>query len=72
MLEQYRALLDRKGEPYTEEEGVLRFRDPYHKSEGLLHLEQSGASLFGVFSDDRETADRYLKAVEASLAAPAD
>jgi hypothetical protein len=51
---------------------VLRFHDPYHKSEGLLHLKRSGAYLFGVFLDDREAADRFLKAVEANLAAPAE
>ena len=68
MLEQYLALLEKKGEEHVEEEGVFRFHDPYHKSEGLLHLERSGACLFGVFSDDAAVADRYLKAVEANLA----
>lgn len=72
MLEQYLALLERKGETYVEDEGVLRFRDPYHKSEGLLNLKRSGACLFGLFSDDASAADRYLKAVEANLAAPAE
>jgi hypothetical protein len=71
MLAQYRELLEKKGEPYVEEEGTLRFLDPYHKYEGRLHLRLSGASLFGVFLDDPEVADRFLKAVEANLAAPA-
>jgi hypothetical protein len=72
MLEEYRALLEKKGVSYTDEEGTLSFLDPYHKYEGRLHMRRSGTRLFGVFHDDPEVANRFLKAVEANLAAPAE
>lgn len=71
MLEQYLALLDKKGEKYAEDQGVFRFRDPYHASEGTLHLKRVGARLLGVFSNDDTAAGRCLGAVEANLGSPA-
>jgi hypothetical protein len=67
MLKEYLALVDSKGGDRTLDNGIYRFKDPYHAYRGAMNIRQKGNYLFGLFSDDHATADSYLKALEAGL-----
>jgi hypothetical protein len=69
MLQEYLALLERKGESHRLEDGVYRFADPYQASAGTLNLKEIGGYLAGVFHDDPSSADEFLAAVESNLTA---
>jgi hypothetical protein len=67
MLEDYLALVERKGGERSLEDGIYRFKDPYHSSRGAMNIKRAGKYLFGLFSDDKTAADSYLKSLEAGL-----
>jgi len=67
MLEDYLALMARKEGSRTLEDGVYRFRDPYHSSRGMVNVKRVGKKLFGLLSDDKVVADSYLKVFEGNL-----
>jgi hypothetical protein len=67
MLEDYLALVERKGGERSLEDGIYRFKDPYHSSRGTMNIKRSGKYLFGLFCADRAAADSYLKSLEAGL-----
>lgn len=67
MLQSYLALVERKGGARTLENGTYRFKDPYHSSRGMLNVRRVGKHLFGLATDSEETADSYLKTIEARL-----
>jgi len=67
MLEDYVAFLNKKEVEHTAQDGVYRFRDPYHASAGLLHLKPAGNYLIGVFGDDPATAAGILTGIETQL-----
>jgi hypothetical protein len=67
MLQDYLALVEKKGGTYTLEEGIYRFKDPYHSSRGTMNVKKTGKFIFGLASDSREVADSYLKALDKNL-----
>jgi hypothetical protein len=67
MLNGYLEFLEKKGVEPVLERGVYRLRDPYHASEGLLHLKPAGNRLIGVLCDDPSVAGSYLGKIETNL-----
>jgi hypothetical protein len=67
MLQSYLSLVERKGGNRTLEDGTYRFRDPYHSSRGMMNVRRAGSYLLGLATDDKATADSYLKEIEAKL-----
>ena len=67
MLDDYLALVERKGGTRTLEDGIYRFKDPYHSSRGMMNIKKADNYLFGLFSDDSAVADAYLKTIESRL-----
>ena len=67
MLEDYLALVENKGGERSLEDGIYRFKDPYHSSRGTMNIKRAGQYLFGMFNDDAAVADAYLKRIEGKL-----
>ena len=67
MVEQYLALVERKGGRHEEKDGVLRFTDPYRTRDGTLNLLRAGRRLVGLFHEDAAAARAFLTTTTANL-----
>ncbi|UCG50596.1 MAG: hypothetical protein JSW58_10335 [Candidatus Latescibacterota bacterium] len=67
MLKKYFELVEKKGGQVTETQGGYRFDDPHRTSDGPVNLRTAGRYIWGLFTDDTDTAGDLLTSTEANL-----
>jgi hypothetical protein len=67
ILQKYLALVENKGGARTLDDGIYRFKDPYHSSRGTINIRQAGNYLIGLFSEDAAATGPFLKQIENKL-----
>jgi hypothetical protein len=67
MLQDYLALVERKGGSHLLKEGTYRFKDPYHSSRGMMNVKRVGLYLLGLATDNEELSDAMLEQIEEEL-----
>ena len=67
MLKQYLQKVEAQPAEASSKEGFYRFEDPYFRSDGQMNLKMKGRYIWGLFSEDKAVAGRYIDSIEAKL-----
>lgn len=67
ILNNYTALLKKKGIPLEQKENLYRFQDPYYRSSGMMNMKMEKNYLWGLFSKNNTAAESFIREIQTNL-----